>query len=96
MSTGVSALHAPGSENRAWRGRRERRVQRTRATEDEARRRFAGPQAGGGLTLEARLDCVWEGLRADGAAECPVCRGGLAASKRGPAARCVDCGSRLW
>ena len=47
---------------------------------------------GGGLTLEERLDCVWEGLRADGAAECPVCHGRMAA---GAPARCSDCGSRL-
>lgn len=69
-------------------------MQRTRATEDNAMRRFAGAQVGGGgLTLEERLDCVWEGLRADGAAECPVCHGGMAV---GAAARCDSCGSRLW
>ena len=45
---------------------------------------------GGGLTLEARLDCVWEGLRADGAAECPVCHGCMDA-----AGVCCSCHSRL-
>jgi hypothetical protein len=50
---------------------------------------------GGGLTLEARLDCVWEGLRADGAADCPLCGGQMAAGPPGQAARCAHCRSRL-
>ena len=48
---------------------------------------------GRGLTLEQRLDGVWEGLRADGAAECPVCHGTLRHGER--LARCGDCGSTL-
>jgi hypothetical protein len=64
---------------------------------DAMRRRLAGhparPVGGGRLTLEQRLDSVWEGLRADGMAECPVCRGRMEDS--GPAARCRDCGSEL-
>ncbi len=50
---------------------------------------------GGGLTLEQKLDCVWEGLRAGGAAECPVCSGTMVGGARGHAARCCDCGTRL-
>jgi hypothetical protein len=63
---------------------------------DAMRRRLAGhparPVGGGRLTLEQRLDSVWEGLRTDGAAECPVCRGRMEGS--GPA-DCRDCGSQL-
>jgi len=63
---------------------------------DAMRRRLVGhparPVGGGRLTLEQRLDSVWEGLRADGAAECPVCHGRM----EGPGpARCHDCGSTL-
>jgi hypothetical protein len=35
-------VQAHDAENRGWQGRRERGVHRTRATEDAARRRFAG------------------------------------------------------
>ncbi|HEX2070901.1 MAG TPA: hypothetical protein VHF90_04550 [Thermoleophilaceae bacterium] len=60
------------------------------------RRHLAGhparPVGGGRLTLEQRLDSVWEGLRIGGAAECPVCHGRMEGS--GPA-RCGDCGSEL-
>jgi len=63
---------------------------------DAMRRHLAGhsarPVGGGRLTLEQRLDSVWEGLRTDGTAECPVCRGRMEGS--GPA-RCHDCGSEL-
>jgi DnaJ-class molecular chaperone len=64
--------------------------------DDLMRRRLAGhrarPVGGGRLTLEQRLDGVWEGLRTDGAAECPVCHGRM----EGPGpARCRDCGSKL-
>ncbi len=64
--------------------------------DDLMRRRLAGhparPVGGGRLTLEQRLDSVWEGLRADGVAECPVCHGRMEGS--GPI-RCRDCGSEL-
>jgi hypothetical protein len=60
------------------------------------RRRLAGhparPDGGGRLTLEQRLDSVWEGLRAGGAAECPVCHGRMEGAGPG---RCRDCGSEL-
>jgi DnaJ-class molecular chaperone len=64
--------------------------------DDLMRRRLAGhparPVGGGRLTLEQRLDGVWEGLRADGVAECPACHGRM----EGPGpARCRDCGSEL-
>lgn len=61
----------------------------------EAAVRPSGSSDGGGLTLEQKLDCVWEGLRAGGAAECLVCRGTMAGGARGRAGRCEDCGSRL-
>ena len=48
---------------------------------------------GGRLTLEQLLDSVWEGLQADGAAECPVCHGTMRHGER--FARCGDCGSKL-
>ena len=78
-------------ENRAWQGRRERGVQRTRATEDAARRR-SGERPGGGLTLGQKLDRVWEGLHAAGAAECPVCQARMTAEA---VPVCFGCGSRL-
>ena len=48
---------------------------------------------GGGLTLEQLLDGVWEGLHADGAAECPVCRTRMTAVSGGGS--CGGCGSSL-
>ena len=59
------------------------------------RGRSSERSGGGRLTLERRLDGVWEGLRADGAADCPVCEGPLAIDAGGSTARCGDCGSRL-
>ena len=52
-----------------------------------------GRPIGGRPTLEGRLSRVWEGLYADGAAECPVCRGRMTSGSGG--GRCVDCGSSL-
>jgi hypothetical protein len=107
----MSALVVPrqsGSENRAARGRREQSVRGTCATEDVALRRFAGAQIGrtgarpdrngsdgGRLTLQRRLDDVWEGLHADGAAECPVCEGQMRGRSGARAARCASCGTTL-
>ena len=48
---------------------------------------------GGRLTLEQLLGSVWEGLQADGAAECPLCHGRMA--RTGAGAKCGDCGSTL-
>jgi DNA-directed RNA polymerase subunit RPC12/RpoP len=53
---------------------------------------------GGRLTLERRLESVWEGLAATDEAECPVCRGRMTRPAGAPAAepaRCDDCGSTL-
>ena len=72
----------------------DRRLPRTIGRAD-ASLRSPDSSGGGGLTLEARLDCVWEGLRADGAAECPVCHGQMTARAPGNAARCGGCASQL-
>jgi hypothetical protein len=48
---------------------------------------------GGRLTLEQRLDRVWEGLLAAGAAECPLCGGEM--ERSAAAGRCCDCGTAL-
>jgi hypothetical protein len=48
---------------------------------------------GGGLTLEQLLGSVWEGLHADGAAECPLCHGRMV--RTAGRADCGDCGSTL-
>lgn len=45
---------------------------------------------GGRLTLEQRLDGVWEGLTAGGRAVCPVCTADM-----GRTGICSGCGSRL-
>jgi ribosomal protein L37AE/L43A len=49
---------------------------------------------GGRLTLEQRLDGVWEGLHAAGVADCPVCGARMEGIGDG-AARCGGCGSTL-
>ena len=48
---------------------------------------------GGRLTLEQRLDRVWEGLLAAGTADCPLC--GAEMQRAGDAGRCGDCGTTL-
>ena len=53
---------------------------------------------GGRLTLEQRLDGVWEGLTAGGVAECPLCRGRMSPAPGGAvhdSARCGDCGTTI-
>jgi hypothetical protein len=60
---------------------------------EDAPRRPLTRSDGGRLTLEQKLDRVWEGLHAAGAVECPVCRSRMAPA--GPAARCNGCGSTL-
>jgi hypothetical protein len=49
---------------------------------------------GGRLTLEQRLDSVWEGLHAAGVADCPVCGSRMEPAGDG-AGRCGGCGSTL-
>jgi hypothetical protein len=61
---------------------------------ERLRRERSNCSDGGGLTLEQRLDCVWEGLHAAGVADCPVCGGRMEDTGDG-AARCGSCGSSL-
>jgi hypothetical protein len=58
------------------------------------RDRSANCSDGGRLTLEQRLDGVWEGLHAAGAAECPVCGARMEATSGG-GGLCGGCGSTL-
>jgi hypothetical protein len=51
-------------------------------------------RAGGGLTLEQRLDAAWRGLRAGGEAECPVCSGRMTRGEDGGG--CHRCGCTLF
>jgi hypothetical protein len=74
--------------------------------DDAAMRRFAAAYGrsepnrsscsdGGRLTLEQRLDCVWEGLSAAGVSVCPVCDGKLERRTAGRGGLCRSCGSTL-
>jgi ribosomal protein L37AE/L43A len=51
------------------------------------------PSGGRRLTLEQRLQGAWEGLRADGATECPLCHARMVARERSGA--CTSCGTQL-
>ena len=62
---------------------------------ERARRDVSDAHAGGRLTLEQRLDSVWEGLHAGGAPDCPVCRAELDPLGGAHASRCGGCGSIL-
>jgi hypothetical protein len=55
--------------------------------------RRVGPPGGGGTTLEERLEGAWRAVRADGQAECPVCRSRM--RLQDGAGRCTGCGSTL-
>ena len=82
--------------DRLAQARREGSAPRVGPGGDVSRCRPAGCPArldGSRLTLEQRLDSVWEGLRAVGAAECPVCCGRMEGLEP---ARCGDCGSELY
>jgi hypothetical protein len=61
---------------------------------ERLRRERSNCSDGGRLTLEQRLDGVWEGLHAAGAAECPVCGSRMASDGEG-GGRCGGCGSSL-
>jgi ribosomal protein L37AE/L43A len=61
---------------------------------ERLRRERSNCSDGGRLTLEQRLDGVWEGLRAAGVAECPVCAHRMDAVGDG-AGRCGSCGTTL-
>lgn len=52
-----------------------------------------GRSGGRRLTLEERLQGAWEGLRADGVADCPVCRSRMVV--RDGAGGCGSCGAQL-
>ena len=82
----------PGGQDRLFDPRRrERAADHRHAAAVEAPR----PRPDGGrLTLEQRLDGVWEGLLAAGTAECPVCRGRMVHSA-GAVAACDRCGAEL-
>jgi hypothetical protein len=68
-------------------------------TDDAELRWFAGAGEeprycdGGRLTLGQKLDSVWEGLLAAGAAGCPVCGGRML--RDGETGRCGSCVSSL-
>ena len=57
------------------------------------RERSTNCSDGGRLTLEQRLDSVWEGLRAAGVADCPVCGSRMDAADGG--GHCGGCGTTL-
>jgi hypothetical protein len=61
---------------------------------DRLRRERSQCSDGGRLTLEQRLDGVWEGLHAAGVADCPVCGGRMESSDDG-AGHCGNCGTTL-
>lgn len=68
-------------------------LRRERPVPARARREDQACSDGGRLTLEQRISRVWEGLRAAGAAECPVCRGRM--ERVADAGECRRCGSVL-
>ena len=61
---------------------------------ERVRRKRSICSDGGRLTLEQRLEGVWEGLHAAGVANCPVCDSRMEGTGDG-AARCGGCGSVL-
>ena len=61
---------------------------------ERARRERSICSDGGRLTLEQRLDGVWEGLHAAGVADCPVCGARMEGTREGNG-RCGGCGSTL-
>ncbi len=90
MTTASRTLPARRTESQAPSGRRERSAPCVRTTEDDVRSRSTGSPDDGRLTLERRLDSVWEGLAVAGRAVCPVC-----AAQMGGTGHCGGCGSRL-
>ena len=61
---------------------------------ERRRRERANCSDGGRLTLEQRLDSVWEGLHAAGAADCPVCGSRMEENGEG-GGRCGGCGCSI-
>jgi hypothetical protein len=70
------------------------RTRRESFDPERLRRERSNCSDGGRLTLEQRLDGVWEGLHAAGAADCPMCGGRMEETGEG-AGRCGGCGSSL-
>jgi hypothetical protein len=69
-------------------------AERPRPLDASSRARQLDSRSGGGrLTLEQLLESVWEGLQADGAAECPLCHSRMTRTAAG--GECGDCGSTL-
>ena len=61
---------------------------------ERLRRERSNCSDGGRLTLEQRLEGVWEGLRAAGVAECPVCAHRMDVVDD-DVGRCGSCGTTL-
>jgi hypothetical protein len=70
------------------------RTRRENFDPERLRRERSNCSDGGRLTLEQRLDGVWEGLRAAGVAACPICAHRMDAVADG-VARCDGCGTTL-
>jgi ribosomal protein L37AE/L43A len=70
------------------------RTRRDNFDPERLRRERSNCSDGGRLTLEQRLDGVWEGLHAAGVADCPICSARMEATAEG-VARCGGCGSSL-
>lgn len=66
---------------------------RERVALDRFRQERSGCSDGGRVTLERRLDSVWEALHAVGAADCPMC--GTRMSSAAGGGRCGGCGTRI-
>ena len=54
------------------------------------------PEGGGRLTLEQRLDRVWEDLHVTGAAECPLCGTQMKRPDGAEGGHCSGCGSAIF
>jgi hypothetical protein len=65
----------------------------TEQFDDTELRRFTGADGGRRMTLGRKLEQTWEGLRAAGVANCPLCGGRM--ERRAAHARCGCCGTRL-
>jgi hypothetical protein len=59
---------------------------------ERLRREKSTRSDGGRLTLEQRLEGVWEGLHAAGVADCPICDARIEGTGDGTG-RCGGCGS---
>jgi ribosomal protein L37AE/L43A len=70
------------------------RTRRENFDPERLRRERSNCSDGGRLTLEQRLDGVWEGLRAAGVAECPVCGSRMETDGDGVGS-CGGCGTTL-